>query len=147
MKRRNGLVIEALERQETGCFIPSDALITGRQVLKEKDFRVTEGAADADPQERWTSQVPRVLCLLEPDQTVELAGKLRGLDIEVSITRSDKFLNAELIRCGVPFRRVLIAVRTDNGRWVWSRKFADAIELAPEDSWVLEVYRQFARFN
>lgn len=149
MKRRNGKMIEeARERQATGCFIPSDSLITGRTTLREKDFKISQGAPDSEPnQEQWTSYVPRVLTLLEPDQVVEVTGTLNGEEITAKVTRSDKFLNAELTRYGVPFKRCTIAVRSENSRWYWTAQMSKAINLAPESSWVIQLYTTYSKFN
>lgn len=149
MTRRNGRIIEdARERQATGCFIPSDSLITGREVLKETDFKVTQGAPDREPNEaQWTSYVPRVLTLLEPGQMVQVTGTMNGEEIVAKVTRSDKFLNAELTRYSVPFKRLTIAVRSENSRWYWTAQMSKAINLAPESSWVIQLHTTYSKFN
>ena len=152
MKRRNGRVMEALERQETGCFIPSDALVTGRQTLKERDFRVKEGPADPENAEDWRSPVPRVLCLLQADQQVEFnAGPQpsvapNGKDVNVKISRTGKFLNAELSVFNFPVARALVAVCSDEqygGKWQYTSKTKTEVAAAADTHWLVQLHNRF----
>jgi len=156
MKRKNGRVTEAAERQETGCFIPSDALITGRTVLKESDFRVSQGPADPENAKDWKSSVPRVLCMLEPDQMVSFDAGAQpllapsGASVVVRITRKDKFLNAELRVHNIPVRRCLIAVLTDvqyGGNWVFTKDAISCIGTYGEKGWMVQLVETFGCFN